>query len=111
MGLYDLPTTFASASLPILFYTLIVKYIGVMKYQSSINFTLPPSILICFSAMVACIFFVKWIIELFKLNAYDFDALDIIRVAVGMSLTSLLKILSKKNINNNCSVWIYDSIG
>lgn len=97
MGIVSMSSTKIPESLPILFlHTDCIRYFGVMKRQLATSFDLSSNTLILFTAILALIFFVKRVIILLKLNAYDFDMLDVLRIAIGMSLTSLPKTWPKK---------------
>lgn len=99
MDIVPSSSTIIPASLPILFlHSDCTRTVGVMKYQSSMKFVISPNTLIYFSLFMSFVFFIKFIIFLFKITAYNFDVLDVIRIAAATPLNSLPKTLCKRMI-------------
>lgn len=74
------------------------RFMGVMKYQLVLNFNVSLNILFGYVSVITIILYVKLIIVLLKIPAYNFDFIDVIRIAVTMPLTSLSKTSFKKTI-------------
>lgn len=97
MGLIPIITTRIDKSLPsIELNTDGFSFLFVMKYQQAFDFDISLNILFGFASLAAFILIIKWIFHFLRWTTFSFDILDVVRIAVGMALTSLPKILSKR---------------